>query len=476
MHRRFALLALSCALLPACTKIQARDLIREGNVLYRNGQFEQAIERFDESLTLEPDGVTVLWNRACAAESIVLQLKDEGLTAEQRELRKKYADMALADFQRWLDNLPAPTEEDRKQVHDHRLAVLKADSRCDDLVAYWLEKHRSDPQDEGLYTVIARTYEETCNRKDKADEWYVQRTDDFPDSPKAWYALAVREFEPLFPDPESGLAYNDSLGADQRLAIADKVIEHLNRASEHDPKYRDPFVWRAMAYTQKQFSRVYDEAAVAPEDKLQAIFAREDSMLAWKESKAVCDIDEIPDCPIEVDVARLASEPDKLIGQRIFVHAVIVADTIEERSGAPDFKLAFEIEPPPRAKDRGKEGDPPPPPAPEGGAPARVKVEYSFLQPIVEEGEEAPDTGKRVQDVLEVWRAGGRKEFLTGTVDPSGVFRASEQPQVACCPLPPLTPEERAADAQRKRELMAEIEAAQAAAERKKGRKKKGKR
>ena len=28
-----------------------------------------------------------------------------------------------------------------------------------------------------------------------------------------------------------------------------------------------------------------------------AILAREDSMLAWKQQKAVCDLDQIPDCP-----------------------------------------------------------------------------------------------------------------------------------------------------------------------------------
>lgn len=465
MRRRFALLALCGLTFAGCTKIQARDLIREANGLYKAGQFEAAIDKYGESLELEPDGVTVLWNRACAAESIVLQLKDQELKPEQRDARKKYADIALADFQKWLDNLPSPTQEDKDQVHDHRLAILKADERCDDLVAYWLEKHRSNPQDEGLYTVIARTYEETCQNKGEGDEWYKKRTSDFPESSKAWYALAVREFDPLFPDPDSGLAYNDGLGAEQRLALADKVIGYLNNATKFDPKYRDPYVWRAMAYTQRQFARPYDEASAEPEDKLQAIAAREDSMLAWKEQKAVCDIDAIPDCPIQLEVADL-TEPGKYQNQRIFVHAKIVGDTVEQLSGAPDFKYAFEIESKPPEEQEGKKGE-----APE---PVRIKVEYTFLKPVALEGEEPPDISKDVEQVETNWKE-GRKEFLTGTIDPSGVFKAAQQPPVACCPLPPLTNEERAADSTMKAELEAEIAERKAAEEAKANKKKKRK-
>jgi tetratricopeptide (TPR) repeat protein len=468
MRRRVALLALSGLMLGGCTKIQARDHIREGNALYKDGQFEQAIEAYGQSLELEPDGVTVLWNRACAAESIVLQLKDSELKPEQREARKKYADIALADFQKWLDNLPAPNEEDEQQVHDHRLAILKADERCDDLVAYWLEKHRSNPQDEGLYTVIARTYEETCGQREKADEWYVKRTQDFPESSKSWYALAVREFDPLFPDAESGLAYNDSLSAEQRRARAEKVIGFLNNATKHDPKYRDPYVWRAMAYTQMQFSRVYDETSTAPEDKLQAILAREDSMMAWKESKAVCDIDEIPDCPIQAEFEELAAEPGKFANQRIFVNAKIIGETVKELSGAPDFKYSFEITSTkqPAEPKKGEEAVEPP----------RIKVEYTFLKPVAPEGEPAPDISGHVDEVAKAWK-GTRKEFLTGTIDAGGtLFKAAEQPPVACCPLPPLTDEERAADATLKQELLAAIEAEKAAEAAKANKKKKKKR
>jgi tetratricopeptide (TPR) repeat protein len=281
--------------LSGCAKLEARDLIREGNAAYNDGRHEEAIEAYNEAEELEPDGVTLYWNRACAAESLVLKLGGDKI-----EKRKRYADMALRDFQTWLDRLEEKTEDDIKQVHDHRLALLDADDRCEDLLSYWLEKHRANPREEALYGVIARVYER-CDNREKAMEWYVKRTEDFPDSVRAWHTLAIQKFDPLWPDPDSGLPYNENLAPDERIRHANDVIETLDRATKVDPKFRDAYVWRSMAYTQRSLARVVIEDAQSPEEKLEAVVARDDLMLAWKQQKAVCDLDELPDCPKDPD-------------------------------------------------------------------------------------------------------------------------------------------------------------------------------
>lgn len=275
-----------------CAKIKARDFIREGNAAYRDGRYVEAIEKYDAAEELEPDGVTLYWNRACAAESQVLKMKDPS----EVEARKQYADMALRDFQKWYDRLPEKTDHEAKELETHRLAIFDADGRCDDLLQYWLERHRAEPDEEALYKRIARQYAD-CGKEDKKKEWYVKRTEDFPDSPKAWHELAILEFGALFPDSESTLPYNENLSGQQRLEKADKVIELLDKATAIDPKFRDAYVWRAMAHSQKQFARRVVEDPQEWGDKLEAIRAREDSMNAWRQQKAVCDLDEIPDCP-----------------------------------------------------------------------------------------------------------------------------------------------------------------------------------
>lgn len=275
-----------------CAKIESRDLIREGNSLYKDSKFVEAIEKYDAAEQLEPDGVTLFWNRACAAESQVLRMKEP----EQREDRRQYADMALRDFQTWYDRLEVKEEADAETLEQHRLNVLNADERCDDLLTYWFEKQRADPRNENIYSAIIRQYDE-CGDEGKVAEWYVKRTEDFPESVKAWHALAIRKFDPLWPEPESGLPYNETIPPAERIKIADDVLGTLDKALAIDSRFRDAYVWRSMAYTQRMNARLVVEEPEMPEEMIEAILAREDSMLAWKQQKAVCDLDEIPDCP-----------------------------------------------------------------------------------------------------------------------------------------------------------------------------------
>ena len=289
-------LVVGLATLTGCAKIEARDLIREGNALYNDAQYVEAIDKYDAAEELEPDGVTLYWNRACAAESQVLKMKDP----KEREARREFADQALKDFKTWRDRLETQTEEEATQADEqllnHRLAILNADERCDDLLEYWLGKHRDAPKEEGLYKVIARQYDE-CGDEANEDAWYVKRTEDFPNSVKAWHELAIRRFDPLFPDPESGLPFNEEIPPAKRLEMADEVIRLLDKATSNDPKFRDAYVWRAMAYAQRQHSRLVIEEPELPEEKLEAILAREDAMDSWRQTKAVCDLEELPDCP-----------------------------------------------------------------------------------------------------------------------------------------------------------------------------------
>ncbi len=483
MRRVFAVVALVALGLSGCTQIRARDLIREGNTAYKDGQFELAIEKYSESLEHEPDGVTVLWNRACAAESLVLSLKDAANEAQQKA-RRDYTDMALADFQAWAEASEPLSEDDQKAVHDHRLALLKADERCDDLVAYWLDKHREAPKDESLYSIIARTHEDTCGKPDKADEWYVKRTEDFPESEKAWYTLAVRKFEPLFPDPESGLQFNDNVDPKKRLELADEVIDLLNKATSIKPKYRDPYVWRAMAYTQKQFARVYDELSDDPRDKLQALLAREDSMLAWREQKAVCDIDSIPDCAAPIDFAVASKTPGELGDKSVVVSGKVVEGSIKRDPASTDDKAiyTFEIAAEPEAPaDPAAAGDGKKPPkkgeAPEVEPLPNVKARYVFeLPPPPEpvEGEEAVEQSPEdrqaeidafkaeVTATVESWSKD--KSFDFNGAFEGGVFVTGPAPTTACCPPAPIPEAEYAADLETRKEIEAQL-AEQAAKE-----------
>lgn len=291
----------------SCKQIESRDLIREGNAAYNDGQYAEAIEAYTKSIEIEEDGVKVFWNRGCAAMAMVLKLR--GTTEpEKLEQRKAFTNMALKDFHTWLDRAASEeaaegaaegdADEERTNeelVADYRLVLLKADERCDDLLQYYIERHEAEPRNEGWYTKLGAQYDE-CGQPEKRLEWMRQRTEDFPDSSDAWIALAADAFQPLYPEEGTGLPFNESISPDERIKIANRVIELSDKATTVDPQALSPYTWRAMAYTQRRFARTVIEAPELPEERLEAILAREDSMLAWKNQKAKCDLEGTKEC------------------------------------------------------------------------------------------------------------------------------------------------------------------------------------
>lgn len=509
MRRKLALFAAisMAAGLSACTKIESRDLIREGNQLYTKAQYEAAIEKYNQSLEKEPDGVTVLWNRAMAAESIVLALKDE-TDEDKLARRKQFATLALSSLDEWnqkrdkvgLQDLPPEcarpkrsaegedaVQDDNKDpdleaYEQHRLALLGADSRCDDLVEHWRQMHMACPHNEDLYMTIAQTFEDVCGMPERTEEWYVKRTEDFPDSSKAWYSLATRRFYPLMPDPEAGLPYNGNLPAKERLAIADEVIGYLEKATAIDRKYRDPYVWRSMAYTQKSLARVFLVPPETPQDAIEAILARRDSMLAWRETKAVCDIEKIPDCPVEVDELSeppaikpgelfrdLEANPSSWKDQEINLWGKVIGESVKQVDSDGyqwEFDLAINHVP---AAPVDPELDPAAAQPLADGADALgeaatqkikrlVKVRYSFIKPEVAEGEKLPNIQAEIEAQLDVWKRLKSTSFAGFvSIDGGDVSLVSVQKQMlGCCPPAPLTPEEEKTDTERLEELRIE--------------------
>lgn len=290
----------------SCKQIESRDLIREGNAAYNDGLYAEAIEAYTKSIEIEDDGIKVFWNRGCAAMAMVLKLRGTS-DPDKLEQRKTFTNMALKDFHTWLDraanseeageSVEADDERTNEElVGDYRLVLLKADERCDDLLQYYMDRHKSEPRNEGWYVKLGAQYDE-CGQPEKRLEWMEKRTEDFPDSSDAWIALAADKFQPLYPEEGTNLPYNESIASDERLKIANRVIELADKATAVDRKALSPYTWRAMAYTQRRFARLEIPDPELPEERLEAILAREDSMLAWKNQKAKCDLEETAECP-----------------------------------------------------------------------------------------------------------------------------------------------------------------------------------
>src|SRR5690606_10455875 len=73
--------------------------------------------------------------------------------------RPKPADVEKADAKK-AEGEDDAKDPDLEAYEQHRLALLGADARCDDLVEHWRQMHMACPQNEDLYMTIAQTFED----------------------------------------------------------------------------------------------------------------------------------------------------------------------------------------------------------------------------------------------------------------------------------------------------------------------------
>lgn len=159
----------------------------------------------------------------------------------------------------------------------------------------WLRRQAAYPDIEGLYCVLSVVYD-VCEQPDQAVAWARARAEHFPDRAEAWLALATRRFDALWPIPGSFAPFNEALSGSERYALANAVIADLRRAIELDPGRRDPFVYLAMAYTQRQFSRYVPATPRSDRELLDALLASEDAHLANQAARKICKLESIPEC------------------------------------------------------------------------------------------------------------------------------------------------------------------------------------
>jgi tetratricopeptide (TPR) repeat protein len=273
MTARLALLGILvvCA---SCADLRGRRRVREGNRLYREGLYAQALEQYRAAEALVPE-FPLLW-------------LNEGLTCRQLMLpgaktpeNERAADCAIQAFAR-LQSLGDPRGE-QLQVQ----TLLDAD-RFEILERMYGDRLRANPADlaamNGLIHVQSR-----AGKMDEALRLYERRAALQANDAEAQYAVGVFVWQELFrrgggpeqaafdprPDPaaqqvvtkkgkkKKGTKQEEAkkkepppmrlgdIGGQKRAALADLGIKYLERAVALQPKYREAMAYLALLHRQK---------------------------------------------------------------------------------------------------------------------------------------------------------------------------------------------------------------------------------
>lgn len=274
-----AILVLTLLVACGCAEVRARKVARDGNALYREGEYAAAVEKYAQSEELYPDLAVVALNKGLACRQMLLP----GAKTKEND---KAADCALRAFERLAKLSPEDARADQLYVQ----TLFDAD-RYQELETRYKKQLAEKPNDIGALNGLIQVY----TRWDKwnaALETIIRRADVESKDAEAQYAVGAfiwtrlftlgggadksaydprveavapeskrkgrgkKKAEPEPPKPEKQApAFNvgDIYGA-QRIALADRGISFLEKALAIRPTYREAMTYMNLLYRQKSFA------------------------------------------------------------------------------------------------------------------------------------------------------------------------------------------------------------------------------
>lgn len=217
MHRApfctVLLVLLGSALATGCKEVGARRNIQEGNKLYYDGKYDEAIKVYDDALEVAPD-LAIGWFNLGLSH---LALFAPGMKTPQNELHAKGAIDAL---QKYL-----ALEPKDMQARDYLLSTFIDSGHYEGAIRYFEVRLEKDPSDQEAVAQLAQINQQ-AGKYDESIRWHkkkaemVDKTDVKADS---WYSIGVLDWRRLYNHPE--------ITGAERLRIADEGIGWLQKAN-----------------------------------------------------------------------------------------------------------------------------------------------------------------------------------------------------------------------------------------------------
>jgi tetratricopeptide (TPR) repeat protein len=242
-----------------CTELRGRRRVREGNRLYREGRYQEAVAAYEQAEALIPNFPLLWLNKGLTCRQLMIP-------GSRQSANQQATNCALDAFQKLRELRPSDQRGDSLYVQ-----TLFDGDRFQTLADMYQARLRTNPNDllamGGLIQVYTR-----WNRLEEALQWYQRRAALATKDAEAQYAVGVFIWSQLFqkgggaemaafdphPDPSKPKerktppppALGDIMGP-QRVRLADLGITYLERALKLRPRYPEALVYLSLLARQK---------------------------------------------------------------------------------------------------------------------------------------------------------------------------------------------------------------------------------
>jgi len=281
----FSIAATSMLATSGCTEVRGRRLIQEGNDLFKDAKFPEAVKKFEEAEAYIPKFPTLWLNKGFTCKRMIIP----GSKSPENE---KAADCAIEAFDKFRQLVP----EDTRGEMLYTQTLFDAD-RFEKIVAIYEKRWKDNPKDQQAVSILMQVHTKwdlaligEGGKLDDALKWYEVYVEQRPDDPEAYYAVGTFLYTQLNMkgggvdkmcwDPRKnalnkeeckpGDKPGDILNA-QRVDLADKGISFLEKAIKLRPTYTDAMtytnlLWRQRAYGLFQAPEEWEVAMAKAEE------------------------------------------------------------------------------------------------------------------------------------------------------------------------------------------------------------------
>lgn len=218
-----------------CTSFKVKMLLKEGNTLYTAQKYEEAIQRYDKILEIEPANWDA--NYLKAVSYLALYHPNSELPKD-----KEYAEKGIAAFEKTL-GLDPPNADAKAKTEKYYLSFLGSAGDNAKAITYLEKQLESRPNDLALIMQIAALYHKNGDYPNSL-LYYEKRATLDPQNKEAWYTLGVNCWDRSY---HGGAMVSQ----EEREKVVDKGIKAFQSALAIDPKYFDALSYINLIYREK---------------------------------------------------------------------------------------------------------------------------------------------------------------------------------------------------------------------------------
>ncbi len=210
-----------------CAKIKARIELKQGNALYQEESYKDALRQFQRGLEIDPSA-TFAW-RSVGLSALALFRPGD---TDAENLR--YAETAIDAFQKYLKSFPSDDK-----VEEYLLTTLMTAEKYDAALAHLEAEERANPGREevqrGILTVLTRSgrLDEALNRANRAAK----------KDPDILYTIGVTAWDKAYNDPMLDFA--------ARGKVVDTGLAALHAANRVRANHFDTLVYLGLLCREK---------------------------------------------------------------------------------------------------------------------------------------------------------------------------------------------------------------------------------